>query len=392
MTTSINCYVADTVSGFACTMAACEDNCCRNTGWNIYVDPLTYEKYKNLDSDLGRHILDCIEKDEKGYKFKEFDHGHCPLLTEDGLCPIHRDLGAEHLCTTCAGYPRIFESFNGNIEHWLSLSCPDVVRWVLYRKKNIVYISTKLEAFVAPSPALSGEAEKFHVREFLIEVAQHKNFSLKEKLIFMGIFMRSLSKFPADDAIKNYRTSLQTNGVLDNLLSGTEAMHPDNRKDFFTMLAKAASHCATPPKVFPTGITNAEYYKLMSDFYNNVNDDEAKEYLVDAFDRLIVPYVNANSYVFDNYLTYSLVSSKFLVNAEDHAEAFTGFAGEFLSMLAFTAGLFHKNETLTENEMIAGIYLFHRRISHNAEMRKIIAAAFSNDILSYLLGALGGIK
>ena len=60
-------------------------------------------------------------------------------------------------------------------------------------------------------------------------------------------------------------------------------------------------------------------------------------------------------------------------------------------MLVFTAGLFHNCEELSDDKMVAGIYLFHRRISHNAKLRKELADVFSNNILSLLIGALGNI-
>jgi hypothetical protein len=168
-------------------------------------------------------------------------------------------------------------------------------------------------------------------------------------------------------------------------------MNPDNRKRFFEILTATAAASATPPKKIPEGIKNADYYKRMANFYKDVEDNKA-EYLVDAFDRLIVPYVNQNSYVFENYLVYSLVSTKFLAEAENFSDAYAGFAGEFISMLVFTAGLFHGNEAISHDEMIAGIYLFHRKVSHYTELRKSLADAFSNDLLNLMIGAFGGIK
>ncbi|MCL2576751.1 MAG: flagellin lysine-N-methylase [Defluviitaleaceae bacterium] len=394
-------FLADSVIDFACTMGDCEDNCCRNTTWNISVDADTYEKYINIGSEIGRHIVDCIEgSTEIGYKFKEFEHGHCPLLTDEGLCYIHKNLGAEYLCTTCTTYPRIWETLNGKYEYWLSLSCPDVVRCALYRKKKITYTELPFEMDMPVSPAESHEAEKHKVRQFLIEIVQHRKFSIKEKLVYIGLFMRSVSKVSlidnfeksVNEIIRQYRSQMKMKGFLDKLITDMGTMHSDNRTNFFKMLASVASASAIPPKKIPDGIKNSEFYKLMAGFYKDIEDETAEKYLVDAFDRLIVPYVNANRYVFENYLAYSLVSTKFLHKSENFAEAFSGFTGEFLTMLVFTAGMFHKNKYLTNDEMVAGIYLFHRRVSHNATLRESLAKAFSNDILNLMLGALGGIN
>jgi len=130
----------------------------------------------------------------------------------------------------------------------------------------------------------------------------------------------------------------------------------------------------------------------MAAFHHDVIDKKAEEYLADAFDRIIAPYVNANKYVFENYLAYVVVSSKFLNEAEDFSAAYTGFAGEFLTMLVFAAGLFHANESISHDEMIIAIYLFHRKISHNASLRKQLSEVFTDNLLSVLLCALGDIN
>jgi len=382
-------------------MGACEDNCCRNTTWSITVDPETYKKYANLGGELGEHILSCIEETGEGaYKFKEFDHGHCPLLTDEGLCLIHRDLGEGYLCHTCTTYPRIWSPFNGYAEHWLSLSCPDVIRHVLYKKKKITFIEFPMSPCSFPDPNVSFPAEKFQIRQFLVEIAQYRKFSLKEKLIFSGLFMRSLSKITVDDnysksiadAISAYRSSMRTAGLLEKLLSDLGAIHIDNRSQILITLADVAANCALPPKKIPEGIKNTEYYKLMTEFHNDAVEKRLDNYLADAFDRLIVPYVNANRYVFENYLAYSLVSTKFLADTDDFAKAYAGFAGEFLAMFAYTAGLFHANETLNDDEMIIGMYLYHRKISHSVAVRKALADAFSDNLLPLLFCALGGIN
>ncbi|MCL2215669.1 MAG: hypothetical protein FWB91_01485 [Defluviitaleaceae bacterium] len=43
-------------------------------------------------------------------------------------------------------------------------------------------------------------------------------------------------------------------------------------------------------------------------------------------------------------------------------------------------------------EMLIKMYLFHRTVSHNKDLRKKVSAVFSNNLLNMLLGALGGIK
>ena len=406
--TTGTCFMADSTLDFECAMGNCEDSCCRNTGWNIRIDAETYAKYKEIGGETGQHILDAIEVEKSpetgtNYKLKIFEHGHCPLLTPEGMCLIHRDLGPEYLCHTCMSYPQVYTSFNDAADHWLSLSCPEAVRHTLFRNKRITFAEIPVNFRLQISAAKPFESERDKLRRFLIEVAQQGNISVKEKLTYMGMFLRSASRFPLDrnfgitidGAINMYRDNILKKGSLDSLMKDMGAMHPDNRKEFFKVLTTVASACAIPPRKLPEGIENTQYYDQMAEFYNDVKSEAANDYLVDTFDRLIVPYVNANSHIFENYLSYSVLSTQFIndvAKSEDFSAAFAGFAGEFLAMLAFTAGLFRNNETLTDDDLVIAIYLYHRKISHNKKLREHLSQAFTDDIFNFMLGALGGIK
>ena len=395
-------YTSNAIFNFGCKMSECPDNCCRNTTWSITVDENSMELYKKMDDNLGKHILECIEEvPEFGHRFKQFDHGHCPLLTDEGLCLIHRDLGESYLCNTCKTYPRIWEGLNNTIDHWLSLSCPNVVRTVLYGQRKITYFESPvtLQDQTLPPTKPFDDARR-RIRDELIEIVQYRKFSIKEKLLFMGLFMRSLSRFELNDnfnnsveeVITNYRSYMKKPDFFESLLSGLANADEDSQKHFFSVLSAMVSVSLSVPKKIPEGVKNAQYYERMANLHKDTKDKVADEYLTSAFNRLIVPYVNGNKYVFDNYLAYSLVSSRFLVEATDFPVAYAGFIGEFLAMLIFTAGLFKDNETLTDDDMITGIYLFHRKISHTKTLRKTLSEVFSDDLLAWLLNALGDIK
>ena len=42
--------------------------------------------------------------------------------------------------------------------------------------------------------------------------------------------------------------------------------------------------------------------------------------------------------------------------------------------------------------MVVAMYLFHRRISHSIVLRNALAEQFADNILVFLISALGGIK
>ena len=55
----------------------------------------------------------------------------CALLTPEGLCPIQRDWGEEHLCAHCAAYPRFIEEYGSLTETSLAVSCPEAARLLM---------------------------------------------------------------------------------------------------------------------------------------------------------------------------------------------------------------------------------------------------------------------
>ena len=389
----------DTVSDFQCIMGGCEDNCCRNTTWSISVDAEAYKKYETLNNDVGQRILDCIESRDAKLVFKEFGDGKCPLMLESGLCYIHKELGAEYLCQTCATYPRFYGFFNDKLEHWLSLSCPEVVRHVLYQKKGTNYIERPYT--IAKKQSMRPQdPEKALVRDMLAKIASFRKLKLKEKLLYMGLFMRSISKISVYSpnytstirkTIRNYTDNLK--GARKTLSEVTGKLgNADQvfRTGTLMALSAFAYQVALPPKIHPVDIENVKFYTLMANFHKDHLNGASKEYIQRTFDEKIVPYVNARPHVFENYLMYSLISSRFLADSSDFATCFAGFAGEFATMLVF-ACMFHEYDSIGDEEMVAAIYLFHRRISHSQTLRKLLAAQFSDNILVFLLTVLNGI-
>jgi hypothetical protein len=226
-----------------------------------------------------------------------------------------------------------------------------------------------------------------------------KKFTLKEKLILMGLVTRTLSRFPADDnlyksidgIISEYRERMRTQGFLSGLLQNMEKIHADIRKEHIVDLARTASGSAVSTKKIPD-IVNAKYYQLIADFKQAAEDGAISDYITESFDKLIVPYVNSNGHIFENYLAYTLVSSKFLASTNNFASAYVWLVGQFLTMLTFASGIFHENETISHDEMVAAIYLFHRSVSHNEKLQKALEEIFMGDTLSFVLSALGEIK
>ena len=391
--------VPDVIMNFGCIMGACEDNCCHNTTWSISIDSNSYMKYKELGGEVGQRILDCIDDSGPVFKMKQFEDGKCPLMTEGGLCYIHKELGLEYLSETCKNYPRMYAFFSGHAEHWLSLSCPEVVRQVLYSKKGISFLENKIAGHSPPQLKPLDE-EKAMARRLLMNIVAYRELTIREKLLYMGMFMRSIGKLDMNmkdhpqgfmQTVQNFLLGLSdARNSLREVTNKLETGKSEARHNILISLATLAAQTVAQTATHPTGIKNELYYKLMESFRQDMADGSTEQ-IVGTYDSLIVPYVNQKPHVFENYLMYSLMSTMFMSETNNFAEAYSGFAGEFVTMLTFTC-LFKDYKTLGDEEIVTAIYLFHRRVSHNQFLRRQLAMMFQDSLLVFLVTALGGIK
>ncbi len=124
--------IVDPRQRFTCTTKCPE--CCR--GWRIQVTP--EEKERILAHDWARHDpqlagRELIEErrsvDQKGAieTLAQID-GHCVFLQDDGLCLIHKTLGAEVKPQPCRTFPFLFHQTPDGVQVTTSLGCPAIQR------------------------------------------------------------------------------------------------------------------------------------------------------------------------------------------------------------------------------------------------------------------------
>lgn len=132
--------IPDYFTEFKCIGSACEDTCC--AGWNIEIDKKTYQAYRKIQHpEMTEKLQNNIKvnhksNNDKNYAQFELNNKRCSMLLDDGLCSIHKELGEELLCNTCAVYPRILTKVGDITEKSLTLSCPEAARIVLCAKRE----------------------------------------------------------------------------------------------------------------------------------------------------------------------------------------------------------------------------------------------------------------
>ncbi|HHN8373267.1 flagellin lysine-N-methylase [Morganella morganii] len=119
---------------FECVGSECLSHCCQD--WFISIDKKTYKKYHSADSiEIKQISQEHVLKSERAGAYAYIrltEEKTCPFLTEKKLCGIYSKLGPSAMSDTCRVYPRSEVKYQNATFKRLSLSCPEVVRQLLF--------------------------------------------------------------------------------------------------------------------------------------------------------------------------------------------------------------------------------------------------------------------
>jgi len=216
---------------FMCTCDKCVYNCCHHN-WQIRVDKNTYEKYLQLDNDIGREILDKIKvvsEDPFIAIIVINSEGYCHFLDEKGFCSIQLKLGYDYLGRTCRIHPRSVSYINGVFETFLELSCEEAVRLVLFEKEPMVFEEAVLEpdgsGNIIPNRMLTAEkytSDRNAVGIFLklrltsVAIMQFRQYSVRVRMLLLCLLSEQVDNMLSSG--KSYETMGYADETL-NLLS-----------------------------------------------------------------------------------------------------------------------------------------------------------------------------
>lgn len=173
----------DYYDDFCCTADQCEDTCC--AGWQIMIDPESLDRYKKEKGPYRRELHKGISWREKAFRQKK--NHRCAFLNENNLCDLYTALGEEALCDTCNRYPRHIEEFENVREMSLSISCPEVARYLMNRKDPVSfqYIETEEEESCEDFESMDFDVLLYDILEqgrgLLLSILQNRKISLKKR-------------------------------------------------------------------------------------------------------------------------------------------------------------------------------------------------------------------
>lgn len=176
---------------FQCVADKCPDTCC--AGWGIVIDDKTMKQYQELPEKDLNYVFRHIDTEEGMYKRCK---GRCSFLNDNNLCDLITNLGEEHLCKTCARYPRHFEEYGNLVEAALSLSCPVAARMILDRPESDRLLVKENDK---KSPH-DKEVDKLllagllDIRRYLFGIIKRRNRSLQTRMQEMLDFAKHIQR------------------------------------------------------------------------------------------------------------------------------------------------------------------------------------------------------
>ncbi len=171
----------DYYDSFQCVADQCEDTCC--AGWQIVVDENSLQKYKKENGPFKKQLHKGIIWKKK--VFRQDKEKRCAFLNDENLCDMYIALGEKSLCRTCSSYPRHIEEFEGIRETTLSLSCPEVAKYLMKRitPVQLVYEETDEVETCEDFEEMDFDVLLYDIleegRNVLIEILSDRNISLK---------------------------------------------------------------------------------------------------------------------------------------------------------------------------------------------------------------------
>lgn len=122
---------------FQCIGSDCSDNCCY--GWNIIWKKDEVEKLKNAPN-ISSELRELVAKTFvwnaalREYLVEFGEHKCCPCVTDESLCRIQKELGAEYLSYTCMIYPRNILPLPDVTYRHMRMSCREITKRLFFEE------------------------------------------------------------------------------------------------------------------------------------------------------------------------------------------------------------------------------------------------------------------
>ena len=413
---------------FRCIGSDCEDTCCQ--GWNVPIDLITYEKYKDLPaSPLSKLISESVDRNQESAargtaageaapavnpgafaQIRIFGTEHCPLLTTDRLCRIHAELGPQMLSYACATYPRIVHEFGELKETALALSCPEAARLVLLsadlQDQNLMRPEAQSPQIEISEHAYAGHAAEstkplpadfLEIRQSVLSLVRLRSYPLWQRMFLLGLLCRRLDSIvrgelnrSVQDFLADFKSAVETGA----LRPAMETLPVDRAAQLDIVLRLAglmlhrsniSSRFSESVRAFTSGIGNGPGVTL---------ETLTRQYAL-AHDLSFEPFFRLHPHILENYLVNTIIRCQFPFGCEgmkpgavpNRAQEFAKLTAQFALIRGLLIGVagFH-GAAFSTAHVVSTVQSAAKHFEHHPEFLKL---SFELLLESQMDGARG---
>lgn len=362
---------------FKCIGGECIDNCCGNN-WRIDIDEKTYKKYKKLKGEWGKKINNNISRKRSNpnclqYGKINLKNNKCSLLSEDGLCTIHGSLGEDYLCNTCRVYPREIRKYGEIYERNLSISCPEVARYIIKSKDNFSFDleDEKLSDLDKDYIVNNKYNEKLYnilwdTRSLAMEIIQFKEIEIWKRISFFKMLTDKVQNIinekqydNYEEVLNNFREQVSNINVINSL--DKISVIPDVKVKFIqSALQVRANNGLNNDKFTSLIIEYNELFDKDIDFKSNVEN-------IIKIEEEFNTYLKEHKNILENLLIYLIYKyfMKSLHTKDLNAEVNNIILSYAMMKMLLLARYNKNNKELNEEDFVEVFYLFSRTVEHN---------------------------
>lgn len=316
---------------FYCLGDKCKNNCCY--GWRISWRTEEVGKVKNAEG-CSSELRELIERSfvleapaNEKYRVMFDERGKCPCVTEEGLCRIQKELGAEYLSSTCMVYPRCYSVIDDNtILGFLNTSCEEVQRLVIENENSMELIDTpfsepenvKINYITDKSHYEKHPELKYHKElfDFFYEIIGNRDHNVETNIILGALAAQQLAKLVESgaahripDAVEQLKQQMFNEAQLQRI----EEISPN----YNVKLAVLSECCAEALKIRITDLLKDETGAFNIDIYDHAEGRLKEKYkdkpfwlkniALNLMLEHVVPFFNIERSIYENYAEFALV-------------------------------------------------------------------------------------
>ncbi len=381
---------------FKCIGSECEDNCC-DESWGIEIDKKTFKKYMKIrDKNLAKKFRDSIIKNKESkskwdYGYFRLKKGKCDFLNDDNLCGVYGALGEDYMCYVCRKFPRAYNLVNKNVEKSLTTACIEVARLILLNKEIMEFEldieDINVEDTIIKISLDSDNSDSFivknieNLRSFSIDIIQNRKFSIEERLIILGLFIKKIEENrEVEDIVQktinefNYNIDIL---AYDNLSEKINLESSINTQFIYL-------HFLSSNVIGRKFINDKTYYEFLECMVESLeieknNKEKSQQLFVDAYKNEYKNFISDKEYIYENFLVNYMFSKVFPLS-QSLTSSYIDLVSNFCMIKLNAIGLCaYYKEDMNIDKLVRLIQLYSKVNIHDRQFIEFVMKFFEEN-------------